>query len=136
MHSTQDSLLLEQITSHKKTHIINTAPPSFYKSIWNHPSRSKYHACKTSAVHVQPVLSILLSTFAGFGVAMSGSSILVEFLRWRRRQRAATNQNQTSSQVVLNQTRWPQMNQPETPPYTGPQLHQTEAENPETFSGR
>ncbi|KAL2488805.1 RING/U-box superfamily protein [Forsythia ovata] len=89
-----------------------------------------------SVVHVQPVLSILLSTFAGFGVAMSGSSILVEFLRWRRRQRAATNQNQTSSQVVLNQTRWPQMNQPETPPYTGPQLHQTEAENPETFSGR
>ncbi|CAA2982671.1 binding [Olea europaea subsp. europaea] len=54
-----------------------------------------------SLVHVQPVLSILLSTFAGFGVAMSGSSILVEFLRWRRR-RAATNQNQMSNQVVLN----------------------------------
>lgn len=36
-------------------------------------------------VHVQPVLSILLSIFAGFGVAMSGSSILVEFFRWRQR---------------------------------------------------
>ncbi|KAL1361615.1 hypothetical protein HN51_009965 [Arachis hypogaea] len=38
-----------------------------------------------SVVHVQPVLSILLATFAGFGVVMSGSSILVEFFRWRRR---------------------------------------------------
>lgn len=38
-------------------------------------------------VHVQAVLSILLSIFAGFGVAMSGSSILVEYFRWRRRHR-------------------------------------------------
>ncbi|XP_020973459.1 uncharacterized protein LOC107629208 isoform X3 [Arachis ipaensis] len=38
-----------------------------------------------SVVHVQAVLSILLATFAGFGVVMSGSSILVEFFRWRRR---------------------------------------------------
>ncbi|XP_022850986.1 uncharacterized protein LOC111372812 isoform X2 [Olea europaea var. sylvestris] len=83
-----------------------------------------------SLVHVQPVLSILLSTFVGFGVAMSGSSMLVEFLRWRRRGRDVTNQNQMSSQVVLNQTRWPQMNQTATSSY------QTEAENPETFSGR
>lgn len=79
---------------------------------------------------MQPVLSILLSTFVGFGVAMSGSSMLVEFLRWRRRGRDVTNQNQMSSQVVLNQTRWPQMNQTATSSY------QTEAENPETFSGR
>ncbi|KAK9072606.1 hypothetical protein SSX86_009041 [Deinandra increscens subsp. villosa] len=38
-----------------------------------------------SVVHVQPVLSILLATFAGCGVAMSGSSIIVEILRLRRR---------------------------------------------------
>ncbi|OIW05801.1 hypothetical protein TanjilG_23587 [Lupinus angustifolius] len=38
-----------------------------------------------SLVHVQAVLSILLATFAGFGVVMSGSSILVEAFRWRRR---------------------------------------------------
>ncbi|XP_065868075.1 uncharacterized protein [Euphorbia lathyris] len=37
-----------------------------------------------SLINLQPVLSILLATFAGFGVAMSGSSILVEILRWRR----------------------------------------------------
>ncbi|XP_054815792.1 uncharacterized protein LOC129315777 isoform X2 [Prosopis cineraria] len=38
-----------------------------------------------SLVHVQAVLAILLATFAGFGVVMSGSSVLVEITRWRRR---------------------------------------------------
>ncbi|KAK7312562.1 hypothetical protein VNO77_36506 [Canavalia gladiata] len=45
-----------------------------------------------SLVHVQAVLSILLATFAGFGVVMSGSSILVEFFRWRRRLQALSEQ--------------------------------------------
>ncbi|WJX44180.1 hypothetical protein P8452_31190 [Trifolium repens] len=45
-----------------------------------------------SLVHVQAVLSILLATFAGFGVVMSGSSILVEFFRWRRRWQASSEQ--------------------------------------------
>ncbi|RZB74661.1 hypothetical protein D0Y65_033580 [Glycine soja] len=45
-----------------------------------------------SVVHVQAVLSILLATFAGFGVVMSGSSILVEFFRWRRRVQALQEQ--------------------------------------------
>ncbi|CAN0916349.1 hypothetical protein LINGRAHAP2_LOCUS29661 [Linum grandiflorum] len=40
-----------------------------------------------SLVGVQAVLSVLLSTFAGFGVAMSVSSIITEFVRWRRRWR-------------------------------------------------
>ncbi|CAJ1979311.1 unnamed protein product [Sphenostylis stenocarpa] len=47
-----------------------------------------------SVVHVQSVLSILLATFAGFGVVMSGSSILVEFYRWRRRLQALSEQRQ------------------------------------------
>lgn len=45
-----------------------------------------------SLVHVQAVLSILLATFAGFGVVMSGSSMLVEFFRWRRRWQASLEQ--------------------------------------------
>ncbi|GAA0144366.1 hypothetical protein LIER_04834 [Lithospermum erythrorhizon] len=49
-----------------------------------------------SLVRVQPVLSILLATFSGFGVAMSGSSILVEILRWRRRRRVLTAQHPNS----------------------------------------
>ncbi|KAL9296745.1 hypothetical protein ACSQ67_022641 [Phaseolus vulgaris] len=47
-----------------------------------------------SMVHVQAVLSILLATFAGFGVVMSGSSILVEFYRWRGRLQALSEQRQ------------------------------------------
>ncbi|KAK6163312.1 hypothetical protein DH2020_000176 [Rehmannia glutinosa] len=48
-------------------------------------------------VHVQAVVSILLSTFAGFGVAMSGASILVEVLRWRERHSVVINQNAISN---------------------------------------
>lgn len=45
-----------------------------------------------SLVRVQPVLCILLATFAGLGVAMSGSSILVELLRWRKRSQTSSEQ--------------------------------------------
>nr|GMD26767.1 E3 ubiquitin-protein ligase MARCH7-like [Ipomoea batatas] len=92
-----------------------------------------------SLVHVQAVLSILLSTFAGFGVAMSGSSILVEYFRWRRRRRVLLHR-QENPQVALPPGRWPQPNQTATTTTTtashvGPQHHQTDIENPETFSG-
>ncbi|KAJ1701744.1 hypothetical protein LUZ63_001523 [Rhynchospora breviuscula] len=42
-----------------------------------------------SYLHMQPVISIILATFAGFGVAMSVNSIIVEILRWRVRSRRA-----------------------------------------------
>ncbi|XP_027340979.1 uncharacterized protein LOC113854271 isoform X1 [Abrus precatorius] len=48
-----------------------------------------------SLVGKHAVLSILLATFAGFGVVMSGSSILVEFSRWRRRWQALSEQSQS-----------------------------------------
>lgn len=66
-------------------------------------------------VGMQAVLSVLLSTFAGFGVAISGSSIVVETMRWRRRREAVRHQNA----VVLN---------------SSPQ-HGSQVGNPETFSG-
>lgn len=89
-----------------------------------------------SVVHVQAVLSILLSTFAGFGVAMSGSSIVAEFLRWRRQQQVLADQQHQNSQVMLHPGRWPQQSRSETISRVGPNLHQTDIENPETFSGR
>lgn len=53
-------------------------------------------------VHVQPVLSILLATFAGCGIAMSGSSILVEILRLKRRWLNDRSADQPiNSQIVL-----------------------------------
>ncbi|MFQ6627331.1 hypothetical protein Gotur_005299 [Gossypium turneri] len=53
-----------------------------------------------SLVKVQAVLSILLATFSGFGVAMSGSSIIVEIMRWRRRWQAWSDQQHHNSQVL------------------------------------
>ncbi|PPR99976.1 hypothetical protein GOBAR_AA20680 [Gossypium barbadense] len=47
-------------------------------------------------VKVQSILSILLATFSGFGIAMSGSSIIVEILRWRRRWQAWWQQRHRS----------------------------------------
>ncbi|KAI3461441.1 hypothetical protein Pfo_018104 [Paulownia fortunei] len=86
-------------------------------------------------VHVTAVLAILLSTFAGFGVAMSASSILVEVLRWRRRRDAVRNQNEISNQIMLNPSRRPPPSQIATSSYSSPQHHPSEVENPETFSG-
>ncbi|KAK4255075.1 hypothetical protein QN277_008121 [Acacia crassicarpa] len=54
-----------------------------------------------SLIHVQAILSILLATFAGFGVVMSGSSILVEFFRWRRRWQALSEQNNNNGAQVM-----------------------------------
>lgn len=43
---------------------------------------------------VNPVLAVLLSSFTGFGIAISANSMLVEYLRWRSRR------NQQLAQTV------------------------------------
>ncbi|CAL0332283.1 unnamed protein product [Lupinus luteus] len=52
-------------------------------------------------VDKQAILSILLATFAGFGVVMSGSSIIAEIFKWRRTWQALTMQ-QNGSQVMTH----------------------------------
>ncbi|CAL0304083.1 unnamed protein product [Lupinus luteus] len=69
-----------------------------------------------SLVHVQAVLSILLATFAGFGVVMSGSSILVEAFRWRRRWQASSEQ-QHALQLMTQPL---QNSRPVNTPHSGP----------------
>ncbi|GKV01194.1 hypothetical protein SLEP1_g13768 [Rubroshorea leprosula] len=81
-----------------------------------------------SLVDVQAILSILLATFAGFGVAMSGSSILVEILRYRRRWQAWSEQQRQQQHV----------SQPMTPfqPHTSSHANrQTFVENAEALGG-
>ncbi|PWA51944.1 zinc finger, RING-CH-type, Zinc finger, RING/FYVE/PHD-type [Artemisia annua] len=41
-----------------------------------------------SKLHVTGILSVLLATFAGFGGAMCGTSIIYEFLKWRESYRS------------------------------------------------
>lgn len=79
-----------------------------------------------SLVHVQAVLSILLSTFAGLGVAMCGCSILIEFFRWRRRRQALLDQQQQQQNSQMNQT--------ETSSHVGRQDYQSDIENPRKIS--
>ncbi|KAF8102343.1 hypothetical protein N665_0198s0055 [Sinapis alba] len=56
-----------------------------------------------SVVELQPVLSVLLSTFAGFGVCICGSSVMVEFVRWKRRWRARRLEQQLNNDQTLPQ---------------------------------
>ncbi|XP_030453044.1 uncharacterized protein LOC115674701 [Syzygium oleosum] len=82
-----------------------------------------------SLVRLQAVLAVLFATFAGFGIAMSVSSIVVEFLRWRRRRDAHSVQSHVSQSI----TRPGQYPRTMIPPRLGPLYgHQTELSSPGT----
>lgn len=53
-----------------------------------------------SLLHMQPVLSVLLATFTGFGSTMCGTSVLQEFHRRRGRQLAEENQPRASQNAL------------------------------------
>ncbi|KAJ6344982.1 hypothetical protein OIU78_007795 [Salix suchowensis] len=82
-------------------------------------------------VNVQAVLAILLATFSGFGVPMSGSSILVELLRWRRRWYEHGQQH--SSQVITGSG--PFQRAVNSSGRGHHNFQQNEVENPETLRG-
>ncbi|MBA0745260.1 hypothetical protein Gogos_007840 [Gossypium gossypioides] len=82
-------------------------------------------------VKVQSILSILLATFSGFGIAMSGSSIIVEILRWRRRWQAWWQQRHRSQTTTHPPIQSPRaVNSPQT--HRSPNVSQ---QNAETFTG-
>ncbi|KVI00219.1 Zinc finger, RING-CH-type [Cynara cardunculus var. scolymus] len=73
-----------------------------------------------SMVHVQPILSILLATFAGCGVAICGRSIIVEVLRLRRWWHDRSNQQHDSLSVEIappSETPLPSLPPPPPPSY-------------------
>ncbi|KAM7279079.1 hypothetical protein ACFE04_006213 [Oxalis oulophora] len=49
-----------------------------------------------SLVQLQSILSILLATFAGLGLAMCGSSVIVEYIRWSRRRQLALSEQRNN----------------------------------------
>ncbi|MED6218514.1 hypothetical protein PIB30_027306 [Stylosanthes scabra] len=57
-----------------------------------------------SLVTKRAILSIILATFAGFSVVMSGSSIIAEILRWRRTWHQQQQQQQLQNQHNSNHT--------------------------------
>eukprot|EP01018_Ginkgo_biloba_P031176 Gb_27920 [translate_table: standard] len=54
-----------------------------------------------SMLHVEAVLAVLLSSFAGFGIAMSGNSLLLEYLRWKARVHSRPNNLQNTQTAQL-----------------------------------
>ncbi|CAL5049467.1 unnamed protein product [Urochloa decumbens] len=55
-----------------------------------------------NVLRVNPVLAVLLSSFTGFGIAISTNSLLVEYLRWRARR------NQRLAQQAANAAQHPE----------------------------
>lgn len=49
-----------------------------------------------SVLDVEPVLAVLLSSFAGFGIVMSGNSLLREYLRWKQRAHRRRNRSRNA----------------------------------------
>nr|GME21032.1 E3 ubiquitin-protein ligase MARCH7-like [Ipomoea batatas] len=86
-----------------------------------------------SLVHLQVIMSILLSTFAGIGIAMSGSSIIVEYSRWRRRRQLAFLSRQVNPPAAPPPGQQPRQQNQEP---SGPRPLQSDVENPEMLSGR
>ncbi|XXG89573.1 hypothetical protein AAC387_Pa12g1542 [Persea americana] len=64
-----------------------------------------------SLFHVQPVLSVLLATFAGFGVAMCGNCLVTEFFKWRQQNLLERHQNsqEVQQQAQASDTPQPQL---------------------------
>ncbi|KAL1534263.1 hypothetical protein AAHA92_30461 [Salvia divinorum] len=55
-----------------------------------------------AVLDVNPILSVLLSSFTGFGIAISTNSLLVEYLRWRASRYPQSLPQQTSSGVQFH----------------------------------
>ncbi|CAI9273309.1 unnamed protein product [Lactuca saligna] len=71
-----------------------------------------------SKLNVTGVLSVLLATFAGFGGAMCGTSIIYEFLKWRGRWHDWSNQPPPPEEPP-QQGGSPETTQPEQPTVSG-----------------
>lgn len=63
-------------------------------------------------LHLQAVISIILATFAGFGLGMTGNSIIVEILRWRARRVAPPAQARRHRRARAAQQQAPASDQP------------------------
>uniref|UniRef100_A0A7N0VAW0 RING-CH-type domain-containing protein n=2 Tax=Kalanchoe fedtschenkoi TaxID=63787 RepID=A0A7N0VAW0_KALFE len=64
-----------------------------------------------SKLHMKTILSVLLSTFAGFGITMLVNSVVIGAVRWRRRRRLAqSQQRETSHHMTPGESIHPQSN--------------------------
>lgn len=59
-------------------------------------------------LNVNPILSVILSSFTGFGIAISTNSLLVEYLRWKasRQLRSSHQHTTTVNELQLQHQQW------------------------------
>ncbi|XP_019162313.1 PREDICTED: uncharacterized protein LOC109158877 isoform X2 [Ipomoea nil] len=58
-----------------------------------------------AVLNVSAILSVMLSSFTGFGIAISTNSLLVEYLRWRASRRLHSSPENTRNESTLQQDR-------------------------------
>ena len=56
-------------------------------------------------LNVNPILSVLLSSFTSFGIAISTNSLLVEYLRWRASRQLHSSHQQNDRAIQQAQQR-------------------------------
>ncbi|CAM8887943.1 unnamed protein product [Rhodiola kirilowii] len=61
-----------------------------------------------SVLNVNPILSVLLSSFSGFGIAISTNSLILEYFRWRGSRHVISSQRQFVSDTDTHQRHSPQ----------------------------
>ncbi|PRQ52372.1 putative E3 ubiquitin-protein ligase MARCH [Rosa chinensis] len=59
-------------------------------------------------LNVNPILSVILSSFTGFGIAISTNSLLVEYLRWKASRQVGSSHQHTSTmnELQLQHQQW------------------------------
>ncbi|CAD5169466.1 unnamed protein product [Musa acuminata subsp. malaccensis] len=75
-----------------------------------------------NVLRVSPVLSVLLSSFTGFGIAISTNASLVEYLRWRARRNLRSAQQQSDNRQQQESRNLPEVE-------NGGNVRQHESEN-------
>ncbi|KAF3445143.1 hypothetical protein FNV43_RR14836 [Rhamnella rubrinervis] len=56
-----------------------------------------------TVLNVNPILSVLLSSFTGFGIAISTNSLLVEYIRWRTSRQLRSSHQQINDAIQRQQ---------------------------------
>ncbi|XP_004303917.1 PREDICTED: uncharacterized protein LOC101297754 [Fragaria vesca subsp. vesca] len=57
-------------------------------------------------LNVNPILSVILSAFTGFGIAISTNSLLVEYLRWKASRQLGSSHTSTMNELQLQHQQW------------------------------
>ncbi|KAL6137091.1 hypothetical protein ACLB2K_062386 [Fragaria x ananassa] len=57
-------------------------------------------------LNVNPILSVILSAFTGFGIAISTNSLLVEYLRWKASRQLGSSHTSTANELQLQHQQW------------------------------